>query len=132
MAKVASVSLDRLHNLGNYEHLKLSVRVDLNEGDDPGLIISRLEKLLSALKPITTDYDYQRALKVMSDPERAADETARNVEVYKKRIDDHDRAVARRARALELFAYLGGTSEHVDAKDKWEDDGFWDYDEGEY
>src|SRR5689334_18859766 len=129
MSRVTSVSLDRLHNLGNYEHIKFSVRVDLNEGDDPGVVIYRLERLLGALKPITTDYDYQRAVRIMSDPEQAKDETTRNIEVYKKRIEDHNKAVARRKRALELFADLGGTSEHVDAKDKWEDDGFWEYDD---
>lgn len=126
MSRVTSVSLDRLHNLGNYEHIKFSVRVDLNEGDDPGTVIYRLERLLGALAPITTDYDYQRAMRIMSDPEKAADEPASNIDLYKRRIEKHDKAVAQRARALELFAHLGGTSEHVDAKDKWEDDGFWE------
>src|ERR1044071_8778109 len=108
--KVTRIAIGRLHNLGNYEHIRYDVTVDLTNGENPGLIIARLEKLLGALKPITTDYDYQRAVKVMSDPELAADETARNIEVYKARIEQHDKAVARRARALELFGELGGTS----------------------
>lgn len=131
-SKVSRIAIGRLHNLGNYEHIRFDVTVDLSDGDDPGVVIARLEKLLAALKPVTKDYDYERALRIMSDPEQAADETSRNVEVYKRRIEKHDKAMERRARALELFAALGGQSEHVDAKDKWEDDGFWDYEEGDY
>jgi len=127
--RVSRIAIGRLHNLGNYEHIRYDVTVDLVNGENPGLIIQRLEKLLAALKPITTDYDYQRAVKVMSDPELAADETARNIEVYKARIERHDKAVARRERALILFAALGGQSQHTDAKDNWEDDGFWDEDD---
>jgi hypothetical protein len=128
-AKVTRIAIGRLHNLGNYEHIRYDVTVDLTNGENPGLVIYRLEKLLAALKPITTDYDYQRAVKVMSDPELAADETARNIEVYKDRIEKHNKAVARRERALALFGALGGQSQFTDAKDKWEDDGFWDEDD---
>jgi hypothetical protein len=126
-AKVTRIAIGRLHNLGNYEHIRYDVTVELSNGENAGLVISRLEKLLAALKPIEkNDYDYQRAVKVMSDPELAKDESVRNIEIYKARIEKREKAVARRARALELFSELGGTSEHVDAKDKWEDDDYWD------
>src|SRR5689334_9701038 len=125
-AKVTRIAIGRLHNLGNYEHIRYDVTVDLQNGENPGLVIARLERLLGALKPITTDYEYQRAVRVMSDHELAKDETEHTIQVYKARIEKHDKAVARRARALELFGELGGTSVHTDAKDKWEDDGFWD------
>lgn len=124
--KVTRVGVGRLHNLGNYEHIRYDITVDLANGENPGLIISRLEKLLGALKPITADYDYQRAIKVMSDPELAKDEPARNIEIYKARIEKHEKAVARRERALTLFGALGGASQYTDAKDKWEDDDYWE------
>ena len=125
-AKVTRIAIGRLHNLGNYEHIRYDITVDLSNGDNPGLIIARLEKLLSALKPVTTDYEYQRALRIMSDPEQTKDETARNLEIYKQRIEKRDKAVARRERALILFGALGGASEYTDAKNKWEDDDYWD------
>jgi hypothetical protein len=126
MADITRISLDRLHNLGNYEHIKFSVTVDLTNGENPGRVIARLEKLLGALKPITTDYDYQRAVKVMSDPELAKDETTHTIEIHKARIEKHDKAVMRRERALVLFGALGGASQFTDAKSKWEDDDYWD------
>jgi len=124
--KVSRIGIGRLHNLGNYEHIRYDITVDLTDGENPGLIIHRLERLLSALAPINTDYEYQRALKVMSDPELAKHESVGTVEVYKARIEKHDKAVARRERALALFGALGGASEYTDAKDKWEDDDYWD------
>jgi len=130
VAKITEITIGRLHNLGNYEHVRYEVKAYVAGAEDPGLLISRLEKLLAALKPITTDYDYERAVKVMSDPELAADETARNIEVYRARIEKHDEAAARRERALTLFGALGGQSQHTDAKDNWEDDDFWN--EGDY
>lgn len=126
-AKITRIAIGRLHNLGNYEHIRYDVTVDLTNGENPGLIISRLEKLLGALAPIVkNDYDYKRAVTIMSDPERAKDEPAGNIELYKRRIEKHDKAIERRERALALFGALGGASEHTDAKDKWEDDDYWD------
>lgn len=125
-AQVTRIAIGRLHNLGNYEHIRYDVTVDLTNGDNPGLIIHRLEKLLGALAPVKTDYEYQRAVRVMSNPELAKDETISNIEIYKARIEKHDKAVARRERALILFGALGGASEYTDAKLKWEDDDYWD------
>ena len=128
-AKVTRIAIGRLHNLGNYEHIRYDVTVDLTNGENPGLIIHRLEKLLGALKPIKEDWDYKRAKEILSDPEKVKDEPARNVEIYQQRVATHDKAVARRERALVLFGALGGASQFTDAKDKWEDDDYWDDDD---
>lgn len=130
MAKITEITIGRLHNLGNYEHVRYEVKAYIAGSEDPGLLISRLEKLLAALKPIQKDYDYERAVKVMSDPKLAADEPLRNIETYRQRIERHDKAIARRERALLLFNALGGSFQHTDAKVNWEDGYFWndDYD----
>jgi hypothetical protein len=130
LAKITEITIGRLHNLGNYEHVRYEVKAYVAGTEDPGLLISRLEKLLGALAPIKNDYDYQRAMRIMSDPELANDETQGNIAVYRSRIEKHDKSVARRARALEIFNELGGTSQYVDAKVNWENDDFWNEEDG--
>lgn len=125
-AQVTRIAIGRLHNLGNYEHIRYDITVDLTNGENPGLIIHRLERLLGALAPIKADWEYNRAKEILADPERQKDEPARNLEIYQQRVTKHEKAVARRERALILFGALGGASEFTDAKLKWEDDDYWD------
>lgn len=127
MAKVASVSLDRLHNLGNYEHLKFSVRVDLDEDDNAGQVIHNLERMLGALAPVERDYAIESAVEFLSNPENA-DADPEKIALRKQIVAKHEAKVARRRAALQAFDDLGGISTHTDAKEKWEDQDQDDYD----
>lgn len=123
--KVTRVGIGRLHNLGNYEHIRYDVTVEFVDGEDVGPTIARLERLLGALAPVKKDYDYERAVRIMADPEKQSETSLGLIEQYKKCIEKHDAAIARRRSALEAFDNLGGVSAYTDAKEKWEDD---DYD----
>lgn len=124
-AKVTRIAIGRLHNLGNYEHIRYDVTVELTNGERPSEIITGLERMLGALAPVKKDYDYQRAVAILADPEKVKDETERNLETYRKRIEKVDAKLARRHAALEGFDNLNGVSVFTDAKSNWEDD---DYD----
>lgn len=125
MALISEISIGRLHNLGNYEHIRYEVKLYITGDENPGVVINRVEGLLAALRPVPRDFEYEQAILVLSNPELVARETSRNVETYKRRIEKYNNAIKRRERALVLFGAMNGVSQHTDAKDNWEDDDFW-------
>jgi len=48
---VTRITLDRLYNLGNFEHQKYSISVDLAPDDSAELALIGLEKVMAALAP---------------------------------------------------------------------------------
>lgn len=107
-AKVIRVAIGRLHNLGNYEHIRYDVTVELNESEasNPGEVINKLERLLGALAPIKKDFDYQRAVEFLSDPQNA-NRDDQTLELYKKRVERFELRKKRRTSAIQAFADLG-------------------------
>lgn len=139
--RITRITMARLHNLGNYEHVRYEVTVDLPAGTSPASVARDLEDTLNALEPKcpVSDWDLGNAIKLLSGPEPTLqpkcdddDDTFTSPEQALRRAQaDRERArlhiarheAWRRARdvALRRFDELGGTARHTDAKDQWDD-----------
>jgi hypothetical protein len=142
--RISRVTLARLHNLGNYEHVRYEVTVELPPGTSPSSVVRELEDTLTALEPKqpVSNYELGQAVHLLSKPVPTLQDMQRQ--------DDEDpfdsttpaqaleRALADRARAerllkrhgdwktardaaLQRFDRLGGVEVFTDAKDRWED-----------
>ena len=49
---VSKITIGRLYNLGNYEHIRYEVSVDLENEDDATKAMVGLEKVIAGLAPI--------------------------------------------------------------------------------
>jgi len=69
--KVTKIKYEKLVNLGNYEHEKMGIEIELDEKDSPHKAIKRakafLEKELNSHRP--TDEQYMNAQRVINDYE---------------------------------------------------------------
>lgn len=126
--RVSSITADRLYNLGNYEHVKFSVTVEVSRSQQASTVFSNLERLLKALNPKSPVSDYALARAdndLLQTPE--PDATPEEIAYIEKVKQDASARVAEylgwkeaRARALELFNSIGGDVVETDAKDRWE------------
>lgn len=126
-SRVESLYIERVYNLGNYENIKVGVRVAVGQGDDPGLVLASLERIFNDLRAHSgvDRYELSRAKRILATPEAELDE------MDKKRLDQSreyirrdEEAKERRRRARQALASLNYTCEHKDHKEDWEDDGF--------
>src|ERR1051325_244301 len=54
-ARVARVGIGRLYNLGNYEHIRYDLTIEIPEGADVLDAVSKLRQILRALKPVKAE-----------------------------------------------------------------------------
>lgn len=121
--RVASIAMDRLVNLGNYEHVKYSITVELNPGADPVATFIGLETILGVLAKKGPD-QYQT-----SQAQRTLNAPPEQLKMYSEDEIERAKAVMQRwhelknaqDKARELLRQLGGTIAFTDAKDQWED-----------
>lgn len=137
--RISRITLGRLHNLGNYEHVRYEVTVELTPGTSPASVARELEDTLNALEPKqpVSDWDLRQAVKTLALPEPALEpkddddpfETPQQV-LQRKRadrerarlhIERHETWVKSRDAALRRFDALGGSAQWTDAKDRWDD-----------
>ena len=123
-SRVRTITIGRLYNLGNYEHVRYEIAVDVGDSD-PVKAFEDVCSILHGLNPKSPvdAWDLQRAKKVLAKP--ASDltelETA-GLGDYRKIIGDHEAWEALRAESRLKLAALGGAAVHVDAKQTWEQD----------
>lgn len=132
-ARVVRVGIGRLYNLGNYEHVRYDLTIEIPEDADALGSVTRLRKLVRALKPITvpTSVNVARSRLNMTPEARAqAIKSERMTETdlidAQRIVDEFEAKKNRQKDALQLFNDLGGESVHTDHKDSWDDDD-WDY-----
>lgn len=137
--RISRVTIGRLHNLGNYEHVRFEVTVELPAGTSPASVIGELERTLDELdpKPPVDYWTLDRARMVLSEPPVTAStrgdddppfgesdmqrqarrkaEAAETIAKYQQWRELHDQALAR-------FNQFGGASAHTDAKRDWDDE----------
>lgn len=126
-SRVQSLYLERVFNLGNYENIKVGVRVDIGADDHPGLVLASLERIFNDLRADSgvDKYELSRAKRALEKPEAELDDhDKRYLDSYREKIRLHEDAKERRRNAREALAALNYTSEHKDHKEDWEDDGF--------
>lgn len=140
--RVSRVTIGRLHNLGNYEHVRYEVTVDLDPGTCPASVLRELEDALNGLSPKqpVSDYEVLNATRTLAKPEPTlADMPARDDddpfyspeqqlrralderETAKRNLDRYEDWRKARAAAHARFNQFGGTTRFTDAKDAWDD-----------
>jgi hypothetical protein len=129
---VTALTVARLHNLGNYEHVRYEVTVALPDGAKPSEVLSDVTEILADLRPSKqSQWDIGRARTLLAGaeppvvPDDAPYEQRRAREVWEqarelvKRDDAEQKRVARAQQALND---LGGTRRYTDAKASWDDE----------
>lgn len=137
--RISRITIGRLHNLGNYEHVRYEVTVELPPGTSPASVARELEDTLNALEPKqpVSDWDLAQALKLLKQPEptlQPADEedpfttpeqALRRAQADRERarlsLKRHSEWQASRDAALYRFDKLGGSMKWSDAKDGWDE-----------
>lgn len=122
-ARVSKITVGRLHNLGNYEHVRYEIAVDVPEGASATQVLANVERVLAGLdpKPPVSDYDLQRAAEVLAKPVQDWPEWEQsNLQAYQNYIEKDAEWKAEQQLARLALDDIGGTRIYTDAKDKWE------------
>lgn len=126
-ARVTKVTIGRLYNLGNYEHVRYEISVEIPDGSDAGEATTRLKKLLWAMRPAKHEYGYEHAAAILADPEtmlRNYDEEER-AKTLAQSQELVTRVQAARKRVKDAVAALGNlqlATQFKDAKEEWDED----------
>lgn len=109
--RITSVTVARLHNLGNYEHIRYECTVELPEGTSPASVLGELEQLMDELtpRPPVNHYELLRARQRLAEPEIEGDpyDPKRRAEA-REQIALHELYRREREKALDKFNQFGG------------------------
>lgn len=140
---ITKITVGRLFNLGNYEHVRYELTVEVPEGASAATAITAVEKILCGMKPleklcIASALDIERKqaevaeMKTMPAVEwerrygHCKGAPSEVIERYEKDLEEcaekRFKAIERAKTARQLFDDLGGTESWKDAKLDWEDD----------
>jgi hypothetical protein len=136
---ITRITIGRLYNLGNYEHVRYDLTVDLQDGDSASVAVVGMEKILAGLKPdrVTKSKAYidreqriidEAKMMPLAEFERRHGNPVGGPAEYIKRLEDSlafskaERAKADQkcAKARSLFDDLAGASQWKDAKLDWD------------
>ena len=141
--KVSKITIGRLFNKGNYEHVRYELTVEVKESESATDAITNLERIVEALKPvsrlcISSADELQRNIKEIEQMKAMpAEELERTYAHYKgtreeiiaryeadlkESSEKRESALQRAQAARAAFDNLGGIAEHRDAKLDWETD----------
>lgn len=147
MPQVSKITIGRLYNLGNFEHVRYEISVEVAQGESAEKTLIGLEKIVTALAPeskccVKSKSELEREKRAMDE---LRDQVTELDEVEFRRrhghfvgtpqeyferchqhyMDDLARRVSyehRAKKARELLDSLGGTEVWKDAKLDWEND----------
>lgn len=122
--RVSKITIARLHNCGNYEHVRYEIAVDVGPSDSAASVLCQVEAILDDLKPNgpVSDYDLRRAKDVLAKPASDLTDTdMMNMNLYRERVRMANEASKKRADAIARLNELGGASVYTDAKDEWDE-----------
>jgi hypothetical protein len=143
--KITKITIVRLYNLGNYEHVRYELTAEIPEGKSATVAVLGMEKILAGMKPVRTlcvdsEHEIKRMhAEVLKMEGLSPDLWQRDYghcvgtreEVieryrssYNKAVEKREKALALASRARVLFDDLGGASEWKDAKLDWDDADF--------
>lgn len=136
--KVTKITIGRLYNLGNYEHVRYELTAEVSSDESSKEAVLGLERILNWLRPLKCKTPVElkamaaqiKAIKKLD--EEGWDREFRYAEGGRERITERyendfkaetvkrEKSIARVAKARELFDDLGGASKWTDAKLEWE------------
>ena len=141
--RISKITVGRLYNLGNYEHVRYELTVEVKEGESAATAIIGVEKILAGLKPIERcgvpeEHEIERAKREVDEMRKMpvaewerryghcvgtpSEVIARYEASLKENQDKREAALKHAQMARELFDDLGGASEFKDAKLSREED----------
>lgn len=121
---ISKAVIGRLHNLGNYEHVRYEVTVEIPYGNHAGATIERVAALLDALEPKcpVDDWSHKQARRILKEvEEQSGDHSEFDVTSARQTIARYDEWAAKRAAAHQALGDLPVQVTHTDAKQHWED-----------
>lgn len=134
--QIRRITIGRLYNLGNYEHVRYELSVEIGEGKSAALALRNTLRLLKAVnpKPPVALYDYERAKLQIEKPgdwhknvvdkiEQAKFRKEMVVEA-KKNVKKFETWLKRRHAAEAVLDDIGGTKAFKDAKLSWDDNDY--------
>lgn len=139
--RVSKITIGRLHNLGNYEHVRYEMTVEVPEGESAATALIGAEKILNALAPkrpcgVPSEEESERQANTIATVKAMAEENWQEHYYYKGSRTDHvaeleknltegiearKRWEAQQARARKALEDIGGAANWKDAKMEWED-----------
>lgn len=122
--RVSKITIARLHNCGNYEHVRYEIAVDVGPSDSAASVLCQVEEILNDLKPggPVSEYELRRAKEVLAKPASELTDTDMvNMTLYRERIRIANEATKKRADAVARLNEFGGSTVYTDAKNEWDD-----------
>jgi hypothetical protein len=123
--KVSKITIGRLFNLGNYEHVRYEVSVDVPEGDSAKDALVGLKRAIESLnpKPPHDSWAIQRAREILAKPASALPQhEISEIERHKRVISEFEAWQTAQKKSLDYFDDIGGAAKFTDAKENWNDD----------
>ncbi|NBR88168.1 MAG: hypothetical protein EB141_07590 [Verrucomicrobia bacterium] len=137
--KVSRITVGRLYNLGNYEHVRYELTVDVKDDESAAVAILGIERILAGLAPLRFVKDKSQLDRLASEIEEMqkmpavewerryghcvgtpTEIIARYKADFEKEKSKTADAVVRAQTARKLFDDLGGASQWKDAKMDWD------------
>ena len=132
--RCSRITVGRLYNLGNYEHVRYELTVDVPAGNRASIALRNTVRVLAAAnpKPPVSIHEVARAKSQLDDPQQwhkgvsPKKERQRMIrEMIKEalaKVKLYETWQKQRAKAMELLDRMGAAVEQKDAKLTWEDD----------
>lgn len=114
-ARVSRLSVGRLCNLGNYEHIRYEVTVEIPEGADATRALKTVETALNTLAEPPPGNPRQ-------EEEDLASHEVENLPAYQRLVDAYAAWQKRQEYARAVLGDFSLSSELTDHKDHWDDD----------
>ena len=122
--RISRLSIGRLCNLGNFEHIRYEVSVEIPEGADVTKTLTTIETALNTLAVRAPDgWTYRHAVEALAKPRSEwttvdLDNEASHREIVKRM----EMWKAKQEYARAVLGDLGLSSQFTDHKEKWDDD----------
>ena len=119
---VTRLTVGRLYNLGNYEHVRYEITAEVPKGGSAKKTLLDIGAILAGLKPQKKPYDYAKMKDALAKlPEALSAYEKDNLEEWRKTVTQIEAQRNLRMEALDKLDAVGGVSEHKDAKRNWQD-----------
>lgn len=125
-ARITSISVFRLYNLGNYQNVKYDLSAEVPEGVSASKTLIELCNIVAKLRPLVVPSDVRRYEETAKKPvgERSAYEKE-NLDSWMATFAKHQNEIAERKAAVIRLDELGGSAVYKDAKASWGDEDEW-------
>ncbi len=124
-ARVSKITVGRLHNLGNYEHVRYEIAVEIPEGASATAVLADIENVLGDLDPKqpVEDHNLRRAQEVLKKPaSELSEHELSNIPAHRNTVEKYESWRKGQQAARAHLDAIGGSVAYVDAKDTWDDE----------